>query len=141
MKRILLASLFLLVVFLLPSSELAQEEARAAWQVTNFDITANAQQVERSLNSVAVLSARNVGRGAGSTFTFRISSKASIKSVAVGGASATYRTVPETRGNLQRVTVTLGSSVAPGGLLNLSVTYAIAVESNSGLAAISVAGS
>ena len=111
------------------------------WQVTHFDITATPQPAERSLSAVAVLSARNVGKAAGTTFTFRINSKASVKSVAVGGATANFRTVAETRGNLQRITVTLPGSVAPDGTTNVSISYTLPVESNTGLAAISPQGS
>ncbi len=64
---------------------------------------------------VAVLNATNVGRGTGSTFTFRINNKAVIKSVTVGGATATFRSVPETYGNLHRMSVTLVNTVAAGG--------------------------
>lgn len=119
----------------------AQEEARAAWQITNFDITANVQQAERTLGVVAILGATNVGRGTGSSFTFRINGKASIKGVTVGAATANFRTVPETYANLQRLTVTLPGPVASGGSLVLNVTYSLPVESNTGLAAISPIGS
>ncbi len=137
----------LTTIFLLSSTAAAQEEARAAWQVTNFDITANIQQPERSLNAVAILSASNVGRGMGSSFTFRITAKASVKSVTIGGATANFRSVPESFGNsqidasvkrdLQRVTVTLPTAVAGGGALVININYTLPVESNTGLAAIS----
>ncbi|MGH9932091.1 MAG: hypothetical protein ACREA9_23055 [Pyrinomonadaceae bacterium] len=127
----------LTALFLLSSVTSAQEEARAAWQVTNFDITANIQQAERILSAVAVLSATNVGRGTGASFTFRIAAKASIKSVAVGGATANFRTVPESYGNLQRVTATLPTSVAAGGSLVINISYILPVENNTGNAAIS----
>jgi len=94
-----------------------------------------------------VLSASNVGRGPGSSFTFRITAKASVKSVTVGGATANFRSVPESFGNsqidasvkrdLQRVTVTLPAPVAGGGSLVMNINYNLPVESNSGLAAIS----
>jgi hypothetical protein len=116
---------------------IAQEEARAAWQVTNFDITANVQQAERVLGVVAILNATNVGRGTGSSFTFRINSKASVKAVTVGGGNANFRATPESAGNLQRVTVRLPSSVASNGSITLNISYSFPVESNSGLAAIS----
>src|SRR6185503_20078655 len=83
----------LTTLFLFSSTTPAQEEARAAWQVTNFDITANIQLAERTLNTVAILSAGNVGRGTGSSFTFRITTKASVKAVTVGGATANFRSV------------------------------------------------
>jgi len=137
----------LTTLFLFSSASPAQEEARAAWQVTNFDITANIQQAERTLNTVASLSVNNVGRGTGSSFTFRITAKASVKAVTVAGAPANFRSVPESFGNsqidasvkrdLQRVTVTLPTAVAGGGTLVININYTLPVESNTGLAAIS----
>ena len=138
MKRIFGTTLVAIALGVLFSSSVpAQEEARAAWQVTNFDITANVQQAERALTAVAVLNASNVGRGVGASFTFRIAAKASVKNITVGGATATFRTTPESYGNLQRVTATLPTSVAAGGALVISISYSLPVESNTGNAAIS----
>lgn len=139
MKRILVVA-FTTLALCSFSIALAQEEARAAWQITNFDITANIQQAERTLGVTAILNATNVGRGAGASFTFRITTKAAIKAVTVGGASANFRTVPETYGNLQRVTVTLATSVASAGTLIVNINYSLPIESNTGLAAISPLG-
>src|SRR6267142_5097915 len=142
MKRNLATILALITFSLFSTVNLpAQEEARAAWQITNFDVNANIQQAERTLGAVAILSATNVGRGTGSSFTFRINNKAAIKSVTVGGATANFRTVPETYGSLQRITVTLVNTVASGGQLVLNINYSLPVESNTGLAAISPSGS
>lgn len=141
MNRILSVSLVILALFLCWSNAPAQEVASAAWQITNFDINANIQQPERALSAVAILSATNVGRGTGLSFTFRINSKASIKTATVGGATANFRTVAESYGNIQRVTVTLPSSVAPNGSLVINISYSLPVESNTGLAAISQLGS
>src|SRR4029079_12830947 len=99
----------LTTIVLLTSVSHAQEEARAAWQITKFDITANIQQAERALDATALISATNVGRGVGTSFPLRIHNKAPIKSVSVGGAVANFRAVPETYASLQRVTVTLPS--------------------------------
>ena len=138
MKRTLETILTTIVVILFLAANLrAQEEARAAWQITNFDITANVQQAERTFSAVAILGASNVGRGTGASFTFRISGKASIKSVTVGGATANFRAVPESYGNLQRITATLPTSVPAGGSLVININYSLPVESNTGLAAIS----
>lgn len=131
--------IILIAITLSPISALAQDEARAAWQITNFDVTASMQ--ERTLSAVAILSATNVGRGTGSSFTFRINNKAVIKTASVAGASANFRTVPETYGGLQRITVTLASPVASGGQIALNIGYTMPVESNTGLAAISPVGS
>lgn len=135
MKKLVSIILFATCAFSSVGS--AQEEARAIWQVTHFDITATPQPAERALNAVAVLAARNVGKGAGTSFTFRINTRASVKTVTVAGATANFRTVAETRGNLQRVTVTLPGSVAPDGTSNVTISYSFPVESNTGLAALS----
>ena len=141
MKRTFVAFLIISAFVISSFVASAQEEARAAWQITNFDITANVQQAERNLNVVAVLSATNVGRGNGSSFTFRLNNKAVIKGVTIGGATATFRTVPETYGNLHRVTVTVANPVASGGPIVVNITYSLPIESNSGFAAISPVGS
>lgn len=141
MLRTLAVFLTTILLMSFSSAVAAQEEARAAWQITRFDITANLQPAQRLLAATALLNATNVGRGAGASFTFRINAKASIKSVTVGGASANFRTVNESYGNLQRVTVTLPATVAPDASLGLNVNYTFPVESNTGLAAISSTGS
>src|SRR5260370_26461053 len=85
---------FFLCIIILPINTRAQEEARAAWQVTNFDITVNNPGAERGLNARAMVSVRNVGLGLGSTLTLRLNSKAEVKSVSVGGSSASYKLLP-----------------------------------------------
>lgn len=141
MKKTFLSALLTTVVFpLYVLTATAQEEARAAWQVTNFDIKANVQPGDRTLTAIAVLSVRNVGKGAGPSFTFRISSKASVKVVTVGGANGSFRALAD-RGNLQRVTTTLPSPIAPNATVDLSISYSLPVESNTGLVAISPSAS
>jgi hypothetical protein len=140
MIRIITVILTTVALLFFSSTVWAQEEARAAWQITNFDISANVQQPERALSATAILTATNVGRGVGQSFTFRIHSKASIKAVTVGGANANFRSVPESYGNIQRVTVTLPNSVPSNGSLVININYSLPVESNTGLAAISAMG-
>jgi tetratricopeptide (TPR) repeat protein len=123
--------------FLSPASVRAQDEPRAAWQATNFDITVNNFGAERALNARAVVSLRNVGRGAGSTMSLRINAKAEIKSLSIGGATAAYRSLPEPRGGAQRLTITLPSAIAPDETVIATVEYRLPVAENSGLAAIS----
>ena len=138
-RRLLLPVLIFILAALLSAS--AQDEARPVWQVTNFDITVNNPGAERALNARAIVSVLNVGRGSGSNLTLRINAKAEIKSVSVGGATASYRLTPETRGGAQRVTIALPGAVAPNGTVAATVEYRLPVEENSGVAALSPVGS
>lgn len=129
--------LLLTLVLCLSTQASAQTPSTVIWQVTSFDLSLNVQQNERSLGTVATISATNVGTGPGRTLTLRLNSKASVKSVAVGGAATTFRPGTEPRGDLQRIEISLPASVAPNGSITASVTYVLPVESNSGLMAIS----
>src|SRR5437588_12256009 len=126
-----------LCIIILPINARAQEEARAAWQVTNFDITVSNPGAERALNARATVSVRNVGLGSGATLTLRLNSKAEVKSVTVGGSSASYKSLPEPRGGAQRITITLPSAVTANQAVAATVEYRLPVEENTGLAAIS----
>lgn len=135
--RILL-QLTLLVCLLAPVQ--AQTPNPPIWQVTLFDINANVQQGERTISVVATINATNVGGSPSRTLTARLNSKASVKSVAVAGAAATFRPGVETRGDLQRIEIALPSAATPGTATSVTVTYTLPVESNSGLASISPIG-
>jgi hypothetical protein len=132
--------LCLLVLGLGPAPSSAQEEARAAWQVTRFDLNVSAPPTERALSARALIKARNVGRGAGQTISLRLSNKAEIKAASVNDATSTFRSSPESRGNLQRVTINIPAAVAPGALVSVALDYRFPVEENGGLAAISPNG-
>src|SRR5215216_3748618 len=136
MRTLLLFALILCLV----TQAGAQAPATVIWQVNSFDVNANVQQAERSLNGVATINVTNVGTGSGRTLTLRLNSKASVKSVTVGGAAASFRPGQEPRGDLQRVEITLPAAVAPNAGVTVAVTYVLPVESNSGLAAISPVG-
>jgi hypothetical protein len=134
--------IFLLTLILcLLAPAVAQTPVNVIWQVTSFDINANVQQNERSLNAVVAFDATNVGNGSGRTLTLRLNSKASVKSVTIGGAAASFRPGTEPRGDLQKIEISLPASVAPNGSVKAAVSYILPVESNSGLAAISPIGS
>lgn len=134
-RRVLLLVLFLIFAGL-PRAR-AQEELRAAWQATNFDITVSNPGAERALNARAVVTLRNVGLGAGSTLSLRINSKAEIKAVGISGASAAYRPLPESRGGAQRLTITLPAAIGPNQTVTATIEYRLPLAENSGLAAIS----
>ena len=129
--------LSLLLVVLCVSLGQAQEEARAAWQVTYFDINVANLGSERALNARAVLTVRNIGRGSGTTLTLRINAKAEIKIITIGAATAVYRAQPEPRGGGQRVIITLPNSVAANESIAATVEYRLPVDDNAGAAAIS----
>src|SRR5258707_1775922 len=114
-----------------------EDEPCAAWQPTNFDITVNNPGAVRVLNARAIVTLRNIGRGAGSTLSLRINSKAEIKSLSLGGATAVYRSLPEPRGGAQRLTITLPNAIGPNETVTATVEYRLPLAENSGLAAIS----
>lgn len=130
------------VVLICAAHAFAQDEARAAWQVTQFDITATlpAPGAERTLAARALLTARNVGQGAGSSFTARINPAAEIKSASANDATARFVKRVEARTQLQQITVTLPAPVAPGGTIKIAFDYSLALQNNSGLAAVSNEG-
>jgi tetratricopeptide (TPR) repeat protein len=138
--------ILILTLSLLPASHArAQEEARAVWQVTRFDVTATlpaaaATATERALTARTIVSARNVGAGAGRTLTLRLNSGAEIKAASVGDASAQYNARAESRTGLQQVTLTLPASVAPGATVSVALDYRLPVAANTALAALSPEG-
>jgi hypothetical protein len=141
---IMKAKVFLLAAFLILSNSLtaiSQDEARAVWQVTKFDIKVANLGAERALNVHAVVSLRNIGKAAGSTISLRLNAKAEVKAVTVGDVAAPHPSTPEARGGAQRIRVRLPSSVAPDGVVNVAVDYRLPVDENTGLAAISPLGS
>ena len=140
----ILRSFLLLCLLLLicgTSAAQAQTTAGAAWQVTRFDITANVPPAERALTARALLTVRNVGASAGSSLSLRLNPKAEVKATSINDAAATFRPSTESRGNLLRVTITLPAPVAPNATVNVAVDYRLPVAENSGLAALSPAGS
>src|SRR5437588_4228208 len=119
MKRFLPAAILLSLLHFLASLAFAQDEARAVWQLTNFDISANVLQPERALAVVSVLTIKNIGSAAGSGFTVRINSKAVVGGVTANGGTVNYRALAEPRGYMQRVTLTIPAGVAAGATVNV----------------------
>lgn len=131
------APFILILLVLFSGLAQAQDEARAAWQVTNFDINVTSIGSDRALNARATLTARNIGRGTGATLTVRINAKAEIRSVTIGSTSATYVAQPEPRSGGQGVRITLPSSVAANDSVTATVEYRLPLDDNAGAAAIS----
>src|SRR5258707_1719679 len=112
----------------------AQDEPRAAWLVTNFDVTVPMPGGDRALSARATISLRNIGRGAGSTLSLRINSKAEIKAVTIGSATATYQSRAEPRGNAQRITINLPAPVPSNQNMTATVEYHLPVNATNGSA-------
>lgn len=131
---------FLIFTFVFDIS--AQDETRiaAAWQVKKYDITVST--ADRFLTAKAILNVQNVGGGAGTTLTLRISPKAEVSAVAVNGAAGTFSKREEKLGansSLQRIVVNVPST-PPNGNLTVAIDYKLKVDENSGLNEISLLG-
>lgn len=141
---------FIFVIFLLTVfSVFAQDDttrAAAAWQVKNYDVTANIPPgaADRSLGAKAILNLQNVGNAAGSRLTLRISSQAQVSSVTVNGNTASFTKGEERLGTsqktLQRIIVTM-PNVQPNGSVAIAVDYTLKIDENSGLNSLSLLGS
>jgi tetratricopeptide (TPR) repeat protein len=124
-----------------PAAGQQAEEGSAAWQVTRYDLTVTpAIGAERSIKVRAVVSARNVGTAAGSTFTARLAPEAKIEAAGVGGAAARLVQRNEARTRLQLARVMLPASVPVGATTSVAFDYTLPVTENSGLAALSPEG-
>src|ERR1051325_4143267 len=131
----LLIGLILFGLFISISAP-AQDEARAAWIVTNFDITVANPGADRVLNAKAIITARNVGAGAGLTLSVRISPKAEIKSISLGNVVATYLSRPDPHVDAQRITINLPAPVPANGTVSATIDYRLPIADNSGIASI-----
>lgn len=141
------SAIFTFLFFIFAFSIFAQDESRASitWQVQKYDITATLPQAEtdRNLSVKATLNLKNVSSSAASRLTLRISEKAEVTDVKANGATADFSKGVEkidASRNLQRTIVRL-PSVAPNGTVSVEVNYKLKVDENTGLNALSPAGS
>lgn len=139
-------STFALFTFLAVAA-LAQDDTRptATWLVQKYDIAATVPQadVDRSIAVRAKLDLKNVSARPASTLTLRIGSTAEVSAVSVGGANVDFTKAEEkvnASTSLQRLILRI-SSVPPNGAVSVSVDYKFGVKDNSGLSAVSSAGS
>jgi tetratricopeptide (TPR) repeat protein len=138
--------LFFFAFLFFTAQILAQDatQTAAAWQVTKYEANATlpTAPTDRNLNVKATISLKNVGRGVGSTATFRINPKAEVAATRVGAATASSRkTVDDKAGSLQRFTVSLPVAVQPGETVAVAIDYRLPIAENTGLNAISPVGS
>ena len=133
---------FLLFTF----SVFAQTDNRASktWEVQKYDITATlpTTETDRFLNVRAALNLKNVSASAASSLTLRISPNAEVAGVKTNNAATDFSKGEEKvgTGTLQRI-ILRSVSVASGGNLAVEVTYKLKVAENSGVNALSPAGS
>jgi hypothetical protein len=124
----------------------AQDDTRptATWQVIRYDINATLPQAEtdRNLTVRAKLDIKNVSSRAASTLSLRISTLAEISAVTVNGTAAEFTKGEEKigTGSLQRIVIRVPPQPV-GGTLSVGVDYKLVVKENSGMSAISPAGS
>ncbi|MBC7900943.1 MAG: hypothetical protein H7070_12930 [Saprospiraceae bacterium] len=144
MKKIF-NSVITLAFFIAPA--FAQDEARisATWQVQKYDITASLPQNEtdRSMTVKAKIDLKNVSARPASTLTLRIGSSAEISAVNINGSAVDFTKGEEkvnSATSLQRVVIRI-PSVQSQGNLSAVVDYKLTVKENSGLSAVSPAGS
>jgi tetratricopeptide (TPR) repeat protein len=130
--------LSLIFTFCCLVSAYPQTTGPVIWQVNSFDLNVNVPASDRAITVVATINATNIGGSSGRTLSVRLNSKATVKSVSVGGADTTFRQAGER--DLQRVEIALPTAVAPSATVSVAVTYGFPVENNSGLAAISPIG-
>ena len=139
--------LFILFAIALSGTLFAQTEdtrVSATWQVQKYDIAATlpASDADRNLTAKAKVDLKNVSSRPAGTLTLRISTAADVTGVAVNGSANEFTKGEEKTGanSLQRLVIRM-PSVAPGGNVSVTVDYKLNVKDNSGLAAISSAGS
>ena len=128
-------------------SVFAQDDSRnlLTWQVQKYDITATLPQndADRNLSAKAVLNLKNISTSAASSLTLRISQSATVSTITVNGAAVDFSKREEkiNEGNsVQKISIRV-PSVQPNGNLTATVDYKLNVKENSGLNALSSAGS
>ena len=119
------------------------EEPGAAWRVVRYEVTVNAAPStasDRALSARVRIEARNVGAGAGRTFTARLNPDAVVEAAFVGDVTARSAKYPESRSQLQLARLTLPAPVPPGGSVSVAYDVRLPVADNSGLSAVSYEG-
>ena len=140
----LIFSTFLLLTLSLVIN--AQIRVALTWEVQKYDIEATLPQdysADRDLDLTATLNLKNISSRSASRLTMRISENAKVSDVKVNGSTADFNNGEEKIGGnqkLQRVVVRV-PSVAKGESFAVTVKYKLKVKANSGLNALSPAGS
>jgi tetratricopeptide (TPR) repeat protein len=138
-------NLLLVILLLTPPAGVGarQAEGAPAWQVLQYDIGVSAgdtSAASRSISVRAVITARNVGTGAGRTLTLRLNENAKIESASVGSQTASIRPGKDASLKVQTAQLQLPGNIPPGSTITATVQYSLPVAANSGLEAISPEG-
>lgn len=125
---------------------LGQDDIRlaATWQVQKYDLTVTMPQADadRAISVRALLTVRNVSSRPARSLTLRISPNATVGAVSVNGSGIDFSTDTDKigTGSLQRIALR-PPSTEPGAVLMAVVDYKLTVPENTGLQALSSAGS
>ncbi len=135
------------ITVLLTLSISAQNSSRVSrtWEVQRYDITATLPRAEneRSMTVKAGLNLKNASGLTASTLTLRISQNAEILAIKLNDSTADFSKGEEKISNtssLQRAMIRI-PSLAPNSTISVAVDYKLNVKENSGLSALSPAGS
>ncbi|CAN5829740.1 hypothetical protein BH20ACI4_BH20ACI4_02600 [soil metagenome] len=125
----------------------AQDDGRSllTWQVQKYDITATLPQTEtdRNFTAKAVLNLKNISTNPTTSLTLRISQSAEVSAITINGASVDFSKREEKineASSLQKISIRV-PSVQPNANITATVDYKLNVKENSGLNALSFAGS
>ncbi len=138
---------FFSVLLVVTSFVNAQDDTRAVqtWKVQKYDLSVTLPQSDsdRNMTNKAVLTLKNVSGKFASSLTLRISPLAIVSSIKVNDATADFSKSEEkigSGGSLQRLAMRF-PGVSPDAQLTAVVEYKLSVKENSGLNALSPAGS
>ncbi|MGI9055637.1 MAG: hypothetical protein ACR2F2_07520, partial [Pyrinomonadaceae bacterium] len=140
-------SIIFTFIFAFVFSISAQDDSRSmlTWQVQKYDLTATLPPTEadRNLTAKAVLNLKNISTSPASSLTLRISQSATVSAITINGAQVDFSKREEKineGNNLQKISIRV-PSVQPNGNLTATVDYKLNLKENSGLNALSSAGS
>lgn len=135
------------VLLAIPAASFSQDDPRAiqTWKVQKYDMSVTLPQsdTDRRMTVKATLTIKNVSGKSASSLTLRVSPNAEITAMTVNGATADFNKSTEkagSAGDLQRI-ATRFPGISPDVVLTATVDYKLTVKENSGLGAISPAGS
>ncbi|MBK6723685.1 MAG: hypothetical protein IPG58_10575 [Acidobacteria bacterium] len=144
--RMFRSAILLTLATLYAAHAFGQTPVRAVttWKVEKYDLNVTLPQDERSrsVSAKAILTVKNVSGSPASTLTLRISPTAEIATVQVNGTTTEFAKSEEkinAATSLQRAAIRLGS-IAPAGIVTVSVDYKLNIKDNSAVATISPGG-